>query len=488
MAPSALEAGGPASVAAGDRRFDVAIVGAGVVGSAIARRLTLRGASCVLIDAANDVGTGTSKANTALLHTGFDAEPGTLEAALLRRGHELLGSYAKRVGIPTQLTGALLIAWNSEELEQLEAIKAKASENGYQRARSIDPASAYMLEPSLGAGALGALEIPDEGILCPWTTTLALASEAVIAGCQLSLSTRVIGINEVGGFKLETTCGSIAAEYLVNAAGLQSDRIDSMAGHGGFKVIPRRGELIVFDKLARPLIDHILLPVPTEKSKGVLVAPTVYGNVLLGPTAEDVERRDDPSTTAAGLADVRRHAERILPRLLDYEVTATYAGLRAATDRRDYQIHIHQDQRYACVGGIRSTGISASMAIAEYVCDGLIASGLELADEETRVDLRMPNIGELGERPYESEELIDRDRDFGRIVCFCERVTRGEIAAALTGPIPPSDLDGLRRRTRALMGRCQGFFCGVEIAASLTDRPRGSEHSEERTAEEIRGR
>jgi glycerol-3-phosphate dehydrogenase len=244
-----------------------------------------------------------------------------------------------------------------------------------------------------------------------------------------------------------------------------------MLGRSGFRVTPRRGELIVFDKLARGLINHILLPVPTEKTKGVLVSPTVYGNILLGPTADDVEDKTDRSTTAEGLASLMQAGARILPPLGDQEVTATYVGLRAATEHRDYQLTAHPEQRYVCAGGIRSTGITGSLAIAEWVRDALASAGLDLAKEPEAVDLVMPNIGEFGSRPYQEADRIADDPDYGRIVCFCERVTRGEVDAALASPIPPADPDGLRRRTRALMGRCQGFFCGAEIAAALDGRP-----------------
>ena len=452
--------------------FDVAVVGAGVVGSAIARELTLAGASCVLVEAGPDVGAGTSKANTAILHTGFDAKPGTIESRLLPRGYERLKAYAAEVGIPTAVTGALLVAWTPEQRDALAEVKSTAEENGYLDARVVETEELYAREPALGPGAQGALEIPDEGIICPFTATLAMASEAVTAGCELVLGARVAGVKRGVRFELGTERGPISARYLVNAAGLHSDEIDAMAGHGEFTVRPRRGELIVFDKLARPLVNHILLPVPTAKTKGVLVSPTVYGNVLLGPTADDVDSKVDRSTTAGGLRSLLADGERILPRLAEHEVTATYVGLRAATEERDYQLRIHPEERYACAGGIRSTGVSGSMAIAEHVREGLAAAGLELSAGPAAgsTGLRMPNIGEFAPRPYQREELIAGDSDFGRIVCFCERVTRGELAEAMESPIPPADLDGLRRRTRALMGRCQGFFCAAELAAGLAEK------------------
>jgi glycerol-3-phosphate dehydrogenase len=443
--------------------FDVAIVGAGAVGCAVARELSLRWARCALIEAGPDVGAGTSKANTAILHTGFDAKPGTIESGLVARGYQLLREYAGEVGIPTADLGALMIAWNPEQREALIGVEAAARENGYADARPVDLEELYAREPNIGSGAEGALEIPGEGIVCPFTTTLAYATEALAAGCELVLNAAVTGVRPSGGgHEIDTARGPIRARYLVNAAGLHSDEVDAMLGHSDFRVTPRRGELIVFDKLARGLLNHVLLPVPTEKTKGVLVSPTIYGNVLLGPTADDVEDKTDRSTTAAGLASLMEAGARILPQLEEHEVTATYVGLRAATEHRDYQLTAHADQRYVCAGGIRSTGITGSLAIAEWVREALGDAGLDLASSPEQVGIRMPNIGEFGGRPYQ---------EGGRIICFCERVTRDEVDAALASPIPPADLDGLRRRTRVLMGRCQGFFCGAEVAECMNARP-----------------
>lgn len=449
---------------------DVAIVGAGVVGCAIARELSRYELSVTLLEAGPDVGAGTSKANTALLHTGFDAKPGTLEARLVARGYELLGDYAERVGIPVERTGALLVAWNDEQVAEFPGILARARECGHADLRELGVDELYRREPMLGPGARGALEVPGEGLVCPFTTPLAYATEAVLAGCDLRRSTPVSAVERLGGggFRLTLPGGSLSARYLVNAAGLRSDELDRMLGHDDFTVTPRRGELIVFDKLARPLVRHIVLAVPTKITKGVLIAPTVFGNVMLGPTAEDVERKDDTGSTRAGLDYLRAEGARIMPELLRHEVTAVYAGLRAATEHADYQLTVHAPEGYACVGGIRSTGLSASMAIAEHVRGELGAAGLRLEPKEGGPpEFRMPNIGEAGERPYGQAELIERDPGYGRVVCFCERVTRGEIEDALAAPVPAVDLDGLRRRTRAHMGRCQGFFCGAELAARL---------------------
>ena len=452
---------------------DVVIVGAGVVGAAIARELARLELRVTLLEAGADVGVGTSKANTALLHTGFDAKPDTLEARLVARGCELLREYAPRVGIPLELPGALLVAWNDAQRSEFSGMVECAKANGYHAMRELDSGELYRREPNLGPGATAALEVPDEGLICPFTTPLAFATEAVLAGCELRTRTALVGVERLagGGFELETTRGALTTRRLVNAAGLRSDEVDRLLGRRGFTVTPRRGELIVFDKLARPLVEHIVLAVPTKVSKGVLVSPTVFGNVMVGPTAEDIERKDDTSSTEAGLAYLREEAGRIVPALLGHEVTAVYVGLRAATEHTDFQIAF--EDGYACVGGIRSTGLSASMAIAEYVRHGLGLS--ELEPRRGLPEPRMPNLGERFPRPFSRAELIEEDPDYGRIVCFCERVTRGEIRDALASPIPPVDLDGLRRRTRAHLGRCQGFFCGAHLDALLAGSEAGAE-------------
>jgi glycerol-3-phosphate dehydrogenase len=456
--------------AAPEGPFDVAVVGAGAVGCAVARELTRRGARCILLEAGSDVGAGTSKANTAILHTGFDAKPGTLEARLVARGYELLSAYAEQTGIPKARLGALMVAWTSEQRTALADVEAKAAQNGYSETRPVSVEELYTREPNLGPGAHGAVEIPGEGLVCPFTATLAFATEALASGCDLALNAGVTRVRSNGEVHvLETPRGEVRAQHVVNAAGLRSDEVDALFGHSDFRVIPRRGELIVFDKLARGLVNHVILPVPTEKTKGVLVSPTVYGNVLLGPTADDIEDKTDRSTTAAGLEGLMGAGARLMPRLVEHEVTATYVGLRAATQERDYQLIARPDERYVCAGGIRSTGITASLAIAEWVGGALADAGVSLAGRPSDGAVRMPNIGEFGSRPFQDEELIRRAPDYGRIVCFCERVTRGEIDAALGSLIPPVDPDGLRRRTRALMGRCQGFYCGAEIASVLED-------------------
>ena len=226
---------------------------------------------------------------------------------------------------------------------------------------------------------------------------------------------------------------------------------------------------MVYDKAARVLVRHVILPVPTATTKGVLVAPTVYGNVLLGPTAEDVEDRTDTRVTSEGMDFLLRHGRRIMPELLDFEVTATYAGLRAATEHSDYCYAVFE--RYVRVAGIRSTGISSCLALAEQVCGDLAEAGLATTPLTTPRTIRLPNLAEERVRPYADAQLIADDPAYGDLVCLCERVSAGELRDALASAIPPRDTDGLRRRTRALAGRCQGFHCGARVTAALAGRP-----------------
>lgn len=449
--------------------YDVAVIGAGVVGSAIACELAKYQLRCVLVEAAPDVGMGTSKASTAIWHTGFDATPGSLEARLLRRSYPLMERYVVEAGVPVERLGAILVAWNEEQRQTLPTLLARAHQNGVTEVALWSAEEIYRQEPHLNQGALGGLYVPGEGILCTFTLPLALATQAVVNGVTLKLNFPVQQITATAAdtWQIQGAGGSVACRFIINAAGLYSDEIDRLLGHRAFTVTPRRGELIVFDKLARGLINHVLLPVPTATTKGVLVSPTVYGNVLLGPTAEDLDDKQNTATSTAGLQMLLEKGKAILPELLAEEVTALYAGLRAATEHKDYQILAHPQQRYVCVGGIRSTGISAALGIAEYSVELLAECGLERQPKADFKPVHMPYIGEAGVRPYQSPEQIAANPEYGRILCFCERVSAGEIVDAAQATIPAQTLDGVRRRTRALQGRCQGFNCQAAVAVLL---------------------
>jgi glycerol-3-phosphate dehydrogenase len=448
--------------------YDIAIIGAGAVGSAIARELSRYELKIVLLEANSDVGMGTSKASTAIWHTGYDATPGSLEAKLLRRSYQLMESYMPEAGIPFERIGGLLIAWNQDQLDTLPKLCEKAHQNGEMDVQLIGADEVYRMEPHLGLGALGGMIVPGEGILCTFSVPLACARQAVANDVELKLNFRVESIKaEEDVHIISSEPESILARWVINAAGLYSDEINNHFGYENFRVTPRRGELIVYDKLARPLVNHVLLPVPTAITKGVLISPTVYGNILLGPTAEDLRDKTATNTSGNGLQSLLEKGEKIVPELLDEEVTATYAGLRAATEHSDYQIALYADQRYICVGGIRSTGISAGLGIAEYVADLLKEGGVELTRKPEVKTIKIPNIGESFTRPYQNAELITENCDYGKIVCHCERVTLGELADAMHSNIPATSLDALRRRTRALQGRCQGFNCQAALVKTL---------------------
>lgn len=449
---------------------DVVIIGAGVVGCALARRLARSDLSVLVCEATGDVGDVTSKANTAILHTGFDTVPGSLESTLVAQGAHALRRYAAAAGIALEETGALLVAWNEEQEAALEGLKEKAERNGYLAAVLLSAEEVRRREPNLGPGSRGGLSIPDEAVIDPWSVSLAFATEAIAAGARFRFHAPVTGVALDGEqHRIELgTSEVVGTSWLINAAGLGAGVIDGFAGHDDFTVTPRRGQLLVYDKLARPLLSSIILPVPTERTKGVLVSPTVWGNLLVGPTAEDLEDPTDTATTQEGIASLRAAVARLLPALGGEEITASYAGLRAATEHRDYQIKVDGPSRYVCVGGIRSTGLTASLAIAEHVAGLLEHEGLAV---EERGDLGgpplMPPLGERQLRPLFDEGRIRENPAYGRAVCHCEKVSEGEVVDALGSVIPARDLGALRRRTRAMNGRCQGFYCGGAVQRLL---------------------
>ncbi len=477
--------------------YDITIIGAGAVGCAIARELSRYDIKIALLDANADVGMGTSKASTAIWHTGYDAKPGSLEAKLLRRSYALMESYLPEANIAHERLGGLLIAWNQDQFDALPSLLQKAHDNGEMDVRIISAEEIHEREPHIKEGALGGLFVPGEGILCTFSVPLAFAYQAVENGVDLFLNFQVKEIRPetVDGGRWTIVNGQshgdasqssiVESRYVINAAGLFSDEINAHFGKTrlalskaeGFKVTPRRGQLIVYDKMARGLVNHVLLPVPNSITKGVLISPTVYGNILLGPTAEDLPDKTATETTADGLNFLLEKGKQILPQLLDEEVTATYSGLRAATEHSDFQIEMDAAQRYLCLGGIRSTGISAAMGIAEYGVELLRDTGLGLKLKEEFKTIKLPTIGQAFTRPHQDAEMVARNPAYAEMVCHCERVSRGELTDALNAPIPANSIDALRRRTRASQGRCQGFNCHAALLSSL----RGANDSERRS-------
>jgi glycerol-3-phosphate dehydrogenase len=448
--------------------YDVAVIGAGAVGSAMARELSRYQLKVALVEANSDVGMGTSKASTAIWHTGYDAKPGSLEAKLLKRSYKLMEKYLPEANIAHELLGGLLIAWNQDQLDKLPSLLKQAHDNGDTDIKIISAEEIYKREPRINEGALGGLFVPGEGILCTFSVPLAFAYQAVLNGVGLFLDHPIQKIERDGDVWVLN--GELRTKYIVNAAGLFSDEINARFGKTSFKVTPRRGQLIVYDKLARPLVNHILLPVPTSITKGVLISPTVYGNILLGPTAEGLPDKTATETTSNGLKFLLDKGREILPQLINEEVTATYSGLRAATEHSDYQIEMDAALRYLCLGGIRSTGISAAMGIAEYGVELLRDAGLELKSKDEFKSVKLPTIGQTDIRPHQNAEMIQQNASYAEMVCHCERVSRGEIMDAMKAPIPATSLDALRRRTRASQGRCQGFNCHAKLHFILQEK------------------
>ncbi|NIR29414.1 MAG: NAD(P)/FAD-dependent oxidoreductase [Gammaproteobacteria bacterium] len=446
------------------RIYDVAVVGAGVVGCAVARQLSLAGLSVVVLERGRDILAGASKGNSAILHTGFDAPPESLELACMRAGRDAYLRVRESLNLPLLETGAHLVAWNEEEAARLPGLLERAHTNGVTDVRRLERRELNRLEPGLAGHAVAALHIPGEHVIDPWSAPLAYLLHAVANGAAVMRSCEVRnGHVRDDLWQLETGHGQVRAEVVINCAGLFGDRVEALARPSPFRIRPRKGQFVVFDKSARRELHSIILPVPTETTKGVLVAPTVFGNILAGPTAEDQDEREDTAVDGDTLRELIARGAALVPRLAEHPVTAAYAGLRPATEHKDYQIEALPERQWITIGGIRSTGLTAALGIAEHVARLYAEHFQPLRPVARPVAVRVPNLAEHLPRPYQLGGS-------GEIVCHCEWVTRGEIEAATRGPLAARDVGGLKRRTRAMLGRCQGFFCAWRVAALTRDR------------------
>ena len=454
-------------------RFDVAIIGAGIIGCAMARRMTLDGASVVVLEKASDVLDGASKGNSALLHTGFDAPPGSVEQSCIARGYAEYHDVAKSLGLPILKSGAMVLAWDEEQLSQLPSLVEKAQTNGVHDVAMLTREQIRMREPNLSDAVLGGFEVPREFIIDPWATAHAYLMQALENGAQVSRDSEVLGGQFEGDhWVLDTTKGTVEARQVINCAGLYGDILDErLIGERSFTLTPRKGQFVVYDKPASDLVSAIILPVPTKTTKGVVICRTIFGNVLVGPTAEDQDSRTDASTNRETLIALHEAGVRMIPALQNVEVTTAYAGLRPATEFSDYQIRYFRDQNYTCVGGIRSTGLSSALGVAIKIAEQFKADDF---GKSAIADPVIPAIDRLSNYHPRDWEATDH----GGIVCHCELVTRREIEEVLAGPLPPATLQGLKRRTRVCMGRCQGFYCTTEVArltAGKINPPLGTE-------------
>lgn len=445
---------------------DFAIIGSGVVGCALARRLTLDGACVAVIEKAADVLDGASKGNSAILHTGFDAPPNSIEHYCVSRGYELYLAEHESLGLPILESGALVLAWTDHEVAVLDDLVTQAHDNGVSDVHRLDVSSIVQSEPYLSTQVKGGFRVPREYLIDPWATAHVYLLHALANGATLHRNNEVIS-GEFNGtnWSLKTSQGSITATQVISAAGLYGDIVDQrLLGTCNFSITPRKGQFVVFEKAASKLVSNIILPVPTATTKGIVICRTIFGNVLVGPTAEDQTSREDCSTQKQTLENLRTKGIQMLPELAQCEVTAIYAGLRPATQFKDYQISHHADQHYTCVGGIRSTGLSGALGIADYVSRLLVSSpSLQFSPLTDPVTTQADRLSNYHPRDWQASGNQG-------IVCHCEQVTRREIQSVLDGPMPPATLQGLKRRTRVCMGQCQGFYCSAELADMTAGR------------------
>jgi len=439
---------------------DVAIIGGGVVGCAVARRMALEGASVVLIEKAPDILDGASKGNSAILHTGFDAPVGTLEWECVQKGYKEYLEIYKSLNLPLLKSGALVAAWTEEEEARFPEILKKGHENGVTDLRLLSKTEVLSREPNLSGDIRAAISVPREFVIDPWSAPLAYLMQALENGGQALFNAGVTGGEFSGSqWTLETVRGTVKAKYVINSAGLYGDILDrDVLGSTEFTIKPRKGQFVVFDKAAGKLANSIILPVPTKRTKGIVLFPTIFGNLMVGPTAEEQDDRDDASVDQDILNDLHSQAVEHLPALADIPVTATYAGIRPATERPEYRVMEYSDRNWITLGGIRSTGLTSALGIAQHV-HSLLAG--QDAGFTALVNPSVPQVPNLAEH-------LPRDcasKGYGEIVCHCEMVTDREIKAVLDSKIlPAGSLSGLKRRTRVTMGRCQGFYCSARLA------------------------
>ncbi|MCR4397747.1 MAG: NAD(P)/FAD-dependent oxidoreductase [Firmicutes bacterium] len=462
-----------------DRTFDVVIVGGGIVGAMIAREISRYLVKTALLEKEMDVAGGSTKANSAIIHAGFDPEPGTLKASLNVKGAALYPGIAGELGVEYTQSGSLVVAIGEEEAPVLEVLLERGKRNGVAALEIVGKDRLFRMEPGLSRAAVAALFAPSAGIICPFRLAIAAAENAVCNGVRLFRDCAVTGVvlegSRVKG--VETTRGFFACDYVVNAAGVHADEVARSAGDDSISIRPRRGQYHVLDKAHAGLVTRVVFPVPTKVSKGIVVTPTIDGNVLIGPTAEDIDDKEDTTTTEAGLADVVTGAARLVPGVVDALPPITqYSGLRAVEKSGDFVVAASPVvSGLVNAAGIQSPGLSAAPAIAEMVLEILREQGLKTP----------PNPGFNPERKTRRRFAVSSDAerdiaasaraDCGHIVCRCESVTRAEVVDALRGPLGAVTLDGVKRRTRAGMGRCQGGFCTPRIipivAAELGVRP-----------------
>jgi len=444
--------------------YDVIIIGAGVIGAATARELSRFRLRTAVLEAKADVAMGSSGANSAIVHAGYDATPGTAMARTNVAGNRLYDTWREELNIPFTRNGSLVLAFSEEDMDTLEELHRQGVQNGVEGQRILSGEEARGMEPALSEDIIGALYEPMGGITSPYQVTVALMENAAHNGVDVYLEHPVTEIKkEENAFIIQTPLGDFHTKLIVNCAGVQADSIARMAGDDSFSIIPRRGEYCLYDKREGEDVAHTLFQPPGKMGKGILVTPTVDGNLLTGPTARDIEDKDDTATTDIGIGEVLIKSAMSVPGLNRRGVIRTFAGLRAQASTGDFILGESKAVPGLIHGaGICSPGLSAAPAIGRELA-AEVCRLLPCADKPDFDPVReaIPNFRESD---WETrEKLIREDPRYGRIVCRCESVTEAEIAAALHRPLPARTLDAIKRRTRAGMGRCQGGFCTPRI-------------------------
>lgn len=460
-----------------DLKYDIIIIGAGVSGCAVARELSRYDLKICVLDKESDVCEGTSKANSGIVHAGHDAKPDTLKAKLNVQGNLMMEEMAKKLDFPFRRNGSLVVCQNEEELSKLEELKERGKENGVEGLRILTREEALELEPALADSVYAALYAPTGGIVCPFLMNIAYAENAAINGVKFQFGTCVQDIqrcNQVSGFEVITNQGTLYSKYVINAAGVYADEIHNMVSEKKLHITPRRGEYCLLDKNAGTLVSHTIFQVPGKMGKGVLVTPTIHGNLMIGPTAEDVPDKEDNATTRAGLDKVLNDSVKSVKGIPTRQVITSFAGLRAHEEGHEFIIEeVENAKGFIDCAGIESPGLTSSPAIGEMVA-GILKEKLHLEEKEnfiaTRKGILDPNTLSKEERVT----LIKEKPAYGNIICRCEMITEGEIIDAIHRPLGAKSLDGVKRRTRAGMGRCQAGFCSprtMEILARELDIP-----------------
>ncbi len=448
-------------------QYDVLIIGAGVTGCAIARELSHTGLSIALSDACDDVAMGASRANSAIVHAGYDCVPGTLMAKLNVHGNEMFDDMCEKLNVPLLRVGSFVIAFGEEDERELNNLLERGKANGVPGLEIISGERAREMEPKLSEHVTAALWAPTAGITCPYELTIAMSENARDNGTDILLRKRAVSIGQGDVFTVDFEDGtSVKAKYIVNAAGVYADEVAKLIGDDSFTISPRKGEYMLLDKQAL-CVGTVIFQTPSKLGKGVLVSPTVDGNIFAGPTAQDNIARSDTSTTPEGLAELKKLSLKSVPTLNLRQVITSFAGVRAQPSTGDFIIRpSDKNAHFIHAAGICSPGLSSAPAIAEYVRELLNQAGADTLERDDAIYVREHAKPFRQMDAEERAEAYKRNPLYGRIICRCETVTEAEIVDAIHRGA--ATVDGVKRRTRAGMGRCQGGFCAPRVMEILS--------------------